>query len=169
MKFSLIAIGLLAIIPAFAAEQDPCQKFMPCGVYEGEGTDYESDGKNPVEFIETWKISKVNENTLHIEQAMFEKDGKREKFYDINANVVFDSEGVYSIRRKDGSLFATGVCREMACTFNFMPRKVQRDGKDIVVLNVNTFRFIEGKMQRWMMVTTGVEQPTYQTALLKKK
>lgn len=169
MKLSMILMGLLSLAPAFAAEQDPCQKFMACGTYEGEGTAYDSQGVKEWDFLENWQISKVNENTLRVQQAMFEKTEQREEIYSADIEITFNDEGAYEIRQPDGSLFATGVCRQMACTFSFMPRKVSSEGKDYIVLNVNTFRFTEGKLQRLLMVTSEQGMPRIQNAELTKK
>ena len=164
MKSFIFACALTLSLNASAA--DLCGKYMPCGVYEGHGSNLKSDGtlENPTQFTERITISSADEHSMVLEDLLYMEGQKPEDAYNIKMDVSFQENGVYTATLK-GEFFAVGVCNESVCTFNFVPFK-QPVG---VTGNVNILRFENDKLERSMLASVKLGTFLRQQSELSKK
>lgn len=159
---------ILLLLAGAQAQADVCTKHIACGTFEGSGQWYDKDMK-PIpdtKFLETLSVRSVDSTTVEVEDRLYGEDRQPDEAWQIKARFVFRDNGQYDVVDSKGVTRASGVCREMLCTFDFFPWK-GKDGN--VTGNVNILRFENGKVYRHLMVTSAADDLHFQKSELTKK
>lgn len=146
---------LFALMLNLVHADDICGKYMPCGAWEGAVYNIE-EGQQSESWIERMEIKAIDDHSYGLMETMWETAEKKEPMYVLNLVAVFGDDGRYTVANKNGSLFASGVCANKVCTFDFTPWAwTTEDGKTSGVTgNVNVLRFLEDKIERTMLATS---------------
>jgi hypothetical protein len=135
IAFWMACASLAAVSSVSFAAPDVCKTMMTCASYE-EGPDQEGMLLD-VNVIATDKPDVVKFEWIYINT----KDGKQTG--GIKLDVKFEDDGRFAAT-SNGQTFASGVCKDMACTYGIMP-VVNKEGT--LVLQTGTFKFTDTTLE----------------------
>lgn len=161
---------LFALMTHMVHADDICGKYMPCGAWEGAVYNVD-DGQQSQSWVERMEIRAIDEHSYGLTDKMWETAEKKDLIYDLEIVAVFGDDGRYTVTGKNGQLFASGVCANGLCTFDFAPWPwTSEDGKEKGVTgNVNVLRFGQNTIERTMLATSQPGKYGVQKSILTKR
>jgi hypothetical protein len=160
------AVLFMNLSTAWADENKICTSYLVCGTYQGSGANYDQNGNLIADsgFNERIIITAVDDRTVSVEVILYAEGQSAVNGYAFKINLQFNDKGQFSAS-DDGQLFATGVCRDFVCSFDFVPFKNELG---MVTGNVNIIRFEDSKLKRTMMISPSYDRLEYQRSELKR-
>lgn len=156
--------------PLFASGNEACERFIPCGTYEGTGNWFDVSGnkKDPDDFNEKLVFTPAGRMGVRVQVYIY--TGTEPKLW-TDRVLRFDSDGAFRGLVARGKTAVTGICQNNVCTVSFYPVAVNRDGKSYVNSFVNILRFEGDTLTRQNMVMNGADLTgsLFQRSQLAKK